>query len=121
VQSIKRFFHVKEYCDEKAFKADVHKLESYAFFGYESTKKQRARDGKCKIRTWTNLKKLMDKWFIRTWTNLKKLMDKWFLVGTYNQKPHSRVSSLNRGSLRGNECILGFLNVKLRVRLCRIK
>ena len=93
MQSIERFFHVKEYCDEKAFKAAIHKLEIYAFLGYESTKKQRARDGKCKV---------------RTWTKLKKLMDKQFLVRTYNQKSHSRVSSLNQGSLRGNEYILGF-------------
>jgi len=39
VQSIDRFFHVKEYCDEKAFKAAVYKFERYAFFGYESTKR----------------------------------------------------------------------------------
>ena len=63
VQSIERFFHVKEYCDEKAFKAAIHKLEIYAFLGYESTKKQRAKDGMCKIRKWTKLKKLIDKRF----------------------------------------------------------
>jgi len=51
VQSIERFFHVKEYSDEKLFKMVVHKLESYAFFWYVSTKKQRVRDGKCKTRT----------------------------------------------------------------------
>ena len=55
VQSIKRFFHVKEHSGEKV------------------VRKYRARDGKFKI---------------RTWTKLKKLMDKWFLVGTCNQKPH---------------------------------
>jgi len=33
VQSIERFFHVKEYCDEKAFKAAIHKLKSYASSG----------------------------------------------------------------------------------------
>ena len=77
-----------------AFKAAVHKLESYAFFGHESAKKQRARDGKCAIRTWTKLKKLM--------------ADKLFLVGTYKQTPNARVSSLNQGSLRGNEYIHGF-------------
>jgi len=93
VQSIKRLFHVEEYSDEKGFKAVVYKPESYALCWYESTKKQRAGDGKCKI---------------RLSTKFKELMDKRFLVGTYNQKPHSRVSSLNQGSLRGNEYIHGF-------------
>ena len=51
VQSIERFFHIKEYSYEKAFKVAIHKLESYAFFWYVSTKKQRVRDGKCKTRT----------------------------------------------------------------------
>ena len=105
VQSIKRLFHVEEYSDEKGFKAVVYKPESYALCWYESTKKQRARDGKCKI---------------KTWSKLKKLMDKWLLVGTYKQKPHSRVSSLNQGSLRGNECIHGF-DHQVKGRLCRIK
>ena len=39
VQSIESFFHVKEYRDEKDFKAAIHKLESDALFGYETAKK----------------------------------------------------------------------------------
>ena len=35
-------------------------------------------------------------------------MNKRFLIGTYNQSLHPRVSSLNQGSLRGNEYILVF-------------
>ena len=72
MQSIERFFHVKEYSAKKAFKVVVYKLKSYALFWYESTKKQRARDGNCKT---------------GTWTKLKTLMDKWLLVGTYKQNP----------------------------------
>jgi len=59
VQSIKRFFHVKEYSDEKAFKVVVHKLERYPLFWYGSTKKQRVGDGKCKIRRGLSLR---DSW-----------------------------------------------------------
>jgi len=46
VQPIEKFFHVKEYSDEKAFKVAVYKLESYALFWCESTKKQRAGEGR---------------------------------------------------------------------------
>ena len=37
-------------------------------------------------------------------------MDKRFLVGAYKKKPDSRVSSLNQGSLRGNEYTHGFVH-----------
>ena len=63
VQSLRRFSHFEACSNEKAFKVVVHKLQSYASFWHENTKKQRARDGKYKIRTWTKLKKHMRKHF----------------------------------------------------------
>ena len=45
-QFIERFFEIKEYTDEKAFKVVVLKLKRYASLWYENIKRQRAREGK---------------------------------------------------------------------------
>jgi len=39
MQAIERFFEIKEYSDEKAFKIDVLKLKRYASLWYENIKR----------------------------------------------------------------------------------
>jgi len=51
IQALERFFEVREYYDEEAFKVAVLKLKRYASLWYENVKKQRAREGKTRIRT----------------------------------------------------------------------
>jgi len=46
MQALERFFEIKEYSDEKAFKVTVLKLEKYASLWCENVKKQRAREGR---------------------------------------------------------------------------
>ena len=41
IQALERFFEIKEYSNEKAFKVVVLKLRSYASLWYENLKKQR--------------------------------------------------------------------------------
>ena len=38
--TIERFFEIKEYSDEKAFKVSILKLKKYASLCYENIKKQ---------------------------------------------------------------------------------
>ena len=64
IQTLEQFFEIKEYSDEKALKVVVLKLKKYACLWYENINKQRAREGKPRIRTWCKLKKLMTKWFL---------------------------------------------------------
>jgi len=45
-QSIERFFEIKEYIEEKAFKVVVLKLKRYASLWYENIKRQRIREGR---------------------------------------------------------------------------
>jgi len=61
MQALERFFEIKEYFDEKAFKVAVLKLKRYASLWYENIKKQQVREGKPHNRTWSKLKILMTK------------------------------------------------------------
>jgi len=81
---LERFFEVREYSDEKAFKVAVLKLKNYASLWYENVKKQRTREGKTRI---------------RTWSKLKKLMTKRFLPDNYKRELYLRVSSLSQGRI----------------------
>jgi len=81
---LERFFKVREYSDEKAFKVAVLKLKKYASLWYENVKKQRTREGKTRI---------------RTWSKLKKLMTKRFLPDNYKRELYLRVSSLSQGRI----------------------
>ena len=63
MQALERFFEIKEYSNEKAFKVIVLKVKKYASLWYENIRKQRAREGKTRMRTWSKLKKLMSKLF----------------------------------------------------------
>jgi len=64
IQSIERIFEIKEYSDEKAFKVAIIKLKKYASLWYENVKKQRTREGKTQIKTWSKLKRLKTKRFL---------------------------------------------------------
>ena len=64
IQTLKSFFDIKGYSNEKAFNIAVLKLKKYASLWHESTKRQRATEGKSCIRTWSKLKKLMRKRFL---------------------------------------------------------
>ena len=61
VQAIERIFELKDYNDENSFKLAILKLKGYASLWYEHLKKSRAREVKAKIKTWSKLKKHMDK------------------------------------------------------------
>ena len=64
VQAIERIFEFKEYNDEKSFKFTIIKLKGHASLWYEHLKKSRASEGKSKFKTWSKLKKYMDKRFL---------------------------------------------------------
>jgi len=65
IQAFESFFEVKEYFDENAFKVVVLKFKKYASLWYENVRKQRGREGKPRIKTWSKLKKLMTTVFAR--------------------------------------------------------
>jgi len=99
MQALEIFFEIKEYFDEKAFKVAVLKLKKYTSLWYENVKKQRAREGKPRI---------------RTWSKLKKLMIKQFLLENYKQDLYLRVSSLSQGCLSMKEYIREFEQLQIR-------
>jgi len=99
MQALERFFEIKEYSDDKAFKVVVRKLKKYASLWYENIKKQRAREGKPRI---------------RTWSKLKKLMTKRFLLDNYKRDLYLIVSSLSQGRLSVKEYIREFEQLQIR-------
>jgi len=99
VQTIERIFEIKEYSDEKSFKVAILKLKRYASLWYENVKKQRAREGKTRI---------------KTWSKLKRLMTKRFLPDNYKRDLYLKVSSLNQGRLNVEEYIREFEQLQIR-------
>jgi len=81
IQTLESFFDVKEYLDYKAFKMATFKLKKYALIWYENTKRQRAKEGRPQI---------------KTWSKLRKLMYKRFLSDLYKNELYLRISSLNQ-------------------------
>ena len=77
----------------------VLKLKKYASLWYESIKRQRAREGK--------------PWII-TWSKLKRLMNKRFSPYNYKCDLYLRVSSLNQGHLSVEEYVREFEQIQLR-------
>ena len=43
IQALERFFEIKEYSQEKAFKISILKLKKYAFLWYENMAKEQGR------------------------------------------------------------------------------
>ena len=99
IQELEIFFEVREYSDEKAFKVDVLKVEKCGSLWYENVKKDRAREGKARI---------------RTWSKLKKIMNKRFLPDNYKRDLYLRVSSLNQGCLSVEAYIRAFEQLQIR-------
>ena len=99
IQTIERYFEVKGYSDEKSFKIAILKLKKYASLWYENTKKQRAREGKPRI---------------HSWSKLKKLLNKRFLPEGYKRDLYLRVSSLTQGRMSVEEYIREFEQLKIR-------
>ena len=64
VQAFERIFGLKEDNDGKAFKLAILKLKGYASLWYEQLKKSRAKEAKSEIKTWSKLKKHIDKGFL---------------------------------------------------------
>ena len=64
VQAIERIIELKDYNDKKVFKLVILKLKGYASLWYETLKKNRARETKSKIKTWSKHKKHMEKRFL---------------------------------------------------------
>ena len=99
MQSIERFFEIKEYLDDKAFKIAILKLKRYASLWYENLKRQRSKDGKPRI---------------KTWSKLKRLMTKRFLPDNYKGDLYLKVSSLSQGRSTVEEYIREFEQLQIR-------
>jgi len=56
-----RIFEVKGYSDEKAFKLVILKMKGYVSLWYENLKRNRATEAMPNIRTWSRLKKHIEK------------------------------------------------------------
>jgi len=55
IQVIKRISKLKEYNNENVFKLAILKIKGYVSLWYENLKKNRAREAKAKIKTWSKL------------------------------------------------------------------
>jgi len=102
VQALERIFELKDYNDEKAFKLAILKMKGDASLWYEHLKKSRAREAKSKI---------------KTWSKLKKHIDKRFLPPSYKQELYLKITSLNQENLKVEEYIKEFEQHQMRVGL----
>ena len=66
IQALEWIFAFKGYSDEKAFKVAILKLKGIASHWYENVRRQRAREGRTRMKTWSKLQKLMTKRFLST-------------------------------------------------------
>ena len=96
---LERYFEIKEFSDEKVLKMAILKLKKYASLWYENIKRQWAKEGRPKI---------------RTWSKLKKLMHKQLLIDSYKDNLHLRVSSLSQGHMSVEEYIREFEQLQIR-------
>jgi len=99
MQSIERFFEIKEYSDDKAFKITILKLKKYASLWYENLKRKRSRDGRFRI---------------KTWSKLKRLMTKHFLPDNYKRDLYLKVSNLSQGRSTVEEYIREFEQLQIQ-------
>jgi len=102
VQAIKKIIERKEYNDEKAFKLVILKLKGYAFLWNETLKKNGAKKTKHKI---------------KTWSKLKKHMNKRFLPPSYKQELYIKITTLSQENLQVEEYIWEFELLHMRVGL----
>jgi len=87
VQALERIFELKYYNDEKA---SILKMKGYASLWYEHLRKSRAWEAKSKI---------------KTWSKLKKHMDKRFLPPSFKQELYLMIASLDQENLKVEEYI----------------
>jgi len=80
----------------------IFKMKGYASLWYERLKKSRAREAKFKI---------------KTWSKLKKHMDKRFLPPSYKQELYLKITSLNQENLKAEEYIREFKRLQMKVNL----
>ena len=64
IETLERFFDIKDYFNEKTIKMAILELKKYASLWNENNQRQRAKEGKSRITTWSQLKKLMHKRFL---------------------------------------------------------
>ena len=102
VQAIERIIKLKEYNDEKAFKLVILKLKGYASLCYETLKKNRARETKSKV---------------KTWSKLKKYMEKRFFPPSYKQELYLKITTLSQEKLQVEEYIWEFEQLHMSVGL----
>jgi len=102
VHAIERIIELMEYNDEKAFELAILKLKGYASLWYETLKKNRTRETKFKI---------------KTWSKLKKHMERRFLPLSYEQELYLKINSLSQENLKVEEHIREFEQLQMRVGL----
>ena len=66
IRVLEWIFAFQGYSEEEAFKVAVLKLKGIASLWYENIQRQRVREGKARIRTWSKFQKLMAKRFLPT-------------------------------------------------------
>ena len=64
ILAVEKFFEYKGIDEEYGMKYAALAFTKLAFYWYENLKKTRARKGKTEIRTWSKLKKHLQKYFI---------------------------------------------------------
>ena len=64
MQAIARIFELKVYNKEKYFELVIYKIKGYSSFLYKTLKKNRAREAKLKIKTWSKVEKHIGNGFI---------------------------------------------------------
>ena len=64
IRTLEWIFAFRGYSEEEAFKVAILKLKGIASLWYENVQRQRAREGRARIRTWSKLHKLMTKRFL---------------------------------------------------------
>jgi len=102
VRAIERIIELKDYNDEKAFKLAILKLREYASLWHEILKKSWARETKSKT---------------KTWSKLKKHMERRFLPPSYKRKLYLKITSLSHENLKVEEYIWEFEQLQMRVGL----
>nr|XP_043612890.1 uncharacterized protein LOC122584879 [Erigeron canadensis] len=90
---------IKGYDDKKSFKVAIIRLKKYALSWYDNMKDERNYKGKSRI---------------KTWSNLKEVMQKRFVPQSYKQDQYFQMNNLKQGSKEVVEYIWEFEQLKTR-------
>ncbi|KAL1190113.1 hypothetical protein V5N11_015534 [Cardamine amara subsp. amara] len=99
IRSMERAFEYNTYDDEKKFKMATLRLKGYASLWWDTTKSQRVREGKTRI---------------RSWEKLKRLMKRRFLPDDYKQDLYLKLTLLQQDKRSLEECTREFDLLQLR-------